>query len=265
MKRKAPSYFKPQGARSSQTNSMFRALSAAKRQRIAQPYVRGLDRIPAGRLTTSGPELKAYDTFAGLTTPAVLNTTGTTQILNIPQQGATFNQRIGNKIQMKSLEFRGEVTRSGNAGTGDPDWYRIMIVYDTQTNGVKPTWSDLITSYGITLGSPNTATSSTALDYLNINNRSRFKVLADITNMVPIGAWDADTNNIANALIDYEGERNIHRFIKLKGLSTIFKASAGTEGDVTTGAIWLMTQGNLAAGEEVADLHWSCRLRYYDM
>nr|WAE42178.1 MAG: capsid protein [Cressdnaviricota sp.] len=201
------------------------------------------------------PELKVVDTTEQTN---VLGATGIFTVVNVPQVGAAFYNRIGNEIEMKSLHLIGQIALTGTAPVPQFEYDRVIVVYDRQPNGAFPSASDLLTSYTSSGG-----TSTTAYDHLNPNNFDRFKVLADIRLAFNWNATAALTDHEAKAK-DYKGEYNINRFINLRGLSCKYKASAGTIGDVTTGALLVFTVGTSATANAPYQFVWSARLRFID-
>nr|WAE42614.1 MAG: capsid protein [Cressdnaviricota sp.] len=200
------------------------------------------------------PELKSCDTLA--TSTGNITTTAQFFPLNIPVSGAGFNNRVGNEIEMKSLHFVGSLQATGNAAAGN-DYIRVIIFYDRQPNGANPAFADLITSYN-----SSGSTSSTSYDHMNPNNFDRFKILMDVRLAINNPSTAGLTCQVAGA-INYTGEFNINRFIKLNGLSTRFKASAGAIGDITSGALSLCVVGQIATTAPYL-LDYSSRLRYVD-
>lgn len=223
---------------------------------------------PAAQYSPRAAELKSVDTTAQV---YAFNSAGAVAAapLNVPVSGAAFYQRIGNKISMKSLQLRGEILPSGaNAAAVSEQTARIIVYYDRQANGAAPTVADVLTS---TMS--NGSTASTAIDFININNRDRFAILMDQQVLLAaLGINGASAASSATVAIDInnnangtQGQFNINRFIKLKGLETVFKASAGNIGDISAGAIGVLT---ISTGDVNATSAWqlimSSRLRYYD-
>lgn len=215
---------------------------------------------------TGATELKCVDTAAATYN---LNTTAVFTALNIPVEGAAFYQRIGRRIRMKSLHIRGYIIPS-NANTAaiEQDLKRIMVIYDRQANGSAPVLADVLTGYA-----SDGSTNSNASQHLNMNNRDRFVVLMDLQVLTPAlginGASAASTATIAadiNANCGTtQGTLNINRYIRLKGLETHFKASAGSIGDIATGSLLLMTVGlNDTNATSAWQLGVSTRLKFYD-
>jgi len=230
-----------------------------KKQKVGS-YVKTQQRIsvPAARHTTRSPELKCVD-IPPVT--GVVSSTASFQLLNGIQNGSAFYNRIGNKVEMKSLEFRANLGLSANNTTSGTEYLRFAIIYDAQPNGVFPTWADIFTSYD-NAG----ATTSDQFSYLNINNRERFKVFADWAFTAPFGANTAVTNEAMCAMNTCQEATNFHRFIKLKRLVANYKGSASPSaiGDLATGSLFFVSFGTRAAADANYQIYFSARLRYYD-
>lgn len=192
--------------------------------------------------------------------------------LNIPVEGAAFYNRIGRRIQMKSLHFNGFIIPTlSNANAVTTTYARTMIVYDRQANGAAPALADLILAY-----TSAGATSSQTLDGLNMNNRDRFQILMDEkVCLPPLGINGATAASTAFTSVDINqnaqhagGRININRFLKLRGLETHYKASAGTIGDIATGALLLFTlstdAGNGGGANTAYEVQYTARLKFYD-
>jgi len=153
--------------------------------------------------------------------------------LNVCQAASAFYNRIGNKISMKSLQinYQIQISTSNTVVVAD-DLCRVIIFYDRQPNGSNPSYSDLISSYD-EAGN----ISSTVFDGINFNNKDRFIILANIWHKLPglgIGGIPPTT---ATLIYPNSCELHVERFIPLNGLEALYKASAGTIGDITTGAL----------------------------
>jgi len=215
--------------------------------------------IPAVSSSSARPqaELKSCDINAVTFNPS---TASQPVVLNAVQQGAAFYNRIGNKINMKSLEIRCVIQPGAGVGVANANQYiRLLIIYDNQPNGGFPTWADVMTTYN-----PAGSTESIAQSFLNINNRNRFKVFADIT----ITLNDSDTTTVFSSstygIQSYSNETNVHRFIKLKGAQSVYKTSTGAIGDLATGALLFFPYSNLSSTLTAVSGIFTSRLRYYD-
>jgi hypothetical protein len=179
----------------------------------------------------------------GIFGPLGLNTTGSVNILAIIAQGASVNERVGKKILWKSLQLRGYVqgdnTTLSCKGT-------MIIVYDERPTGSLPAVTDILAS-----------NSSNSMN--NDTNSSRFRILmrrdyAIVGNTATAGQG---TNSSLQVVDEY---------IKLRGRECEFMAAGtGSLGDISRGAIYIVTTGNLAAGTNDANLYITARSRFVDV
>lgn len=146
-----------------------------KKRRIRKNIVRS-GGWSSKKTRNSKPELKAIDIeFSQFyPTPNFLGLP-----INICQQGTARNQRIGSKIFMKYLLFRFTIYGTQETSTAVIDnqlQYRILVVYDFQTNGVVPNLTDVLSVTG---------TFKSITSPLNLNNKDRFRILADKIGSIP--------------------------------------------------------------------------------
>lgn len=240
-----------------------------QRQRIVQvprPIARA---PPPAAMYSRGVETKSVDT-AAQTVNLLAAGAVTANNLNAPVNGAALYQRIGNRITMKSIQIRGVIAPSGaNAAAVTEQICRIIVFYDRQTNGAAPAVADVL----LNVDAAGTLVTS-AFSGVNMNNRDRFYVLMDMQVLLPAiginGATAASTETIGidingNAGDANQGQYNINRFIKLKGLEAQFKASAGGVGDCAAGGIFLLAITNIDANATAAwQLSFVARTRYTD-
>lgn len=207
----------------------------------------------------SHAEIKTVDTANthAATLTMALNTTGSVQVVNLIQPGDEYFQRIGRRIEMKSFFINGVIQQTGVFGNPN-DYCRIAIVYDRQPNGVITTWANVFSS----TDQSGTAVSS-ALSNVNPNEMERYMVLADFRLALPTVTANTDSTAAADGV---HTSFNINRFIKLKNLKAHYQAatSPSTIADISTGALYVLTYGSYAAGNDQwqAQLNW--RLRYTD-
>jgi hypothetical protein len=122
------------------------------------------------------------------TTPAgaAQNWSGTVYPIGGIAQGSLVNQRVGDSVTMRRLEF--VPIWYGNAGATAPVTGRLIIFTDSMNPGSAPTASELldIGSLG-TLGAPAAA--------FNAFNRQqkRFNILYDQMTSIPTGGYLLDT------------------------------------------------------------------------
>lgn len=208
-------------------------------------------------------EVKAAD-FQWVNLPYDLD--GSIVTTNTVTTGAAFWNRIGRKMEMKSLEIVGKTDLGNNivpiSTIVPPQFLRFMVIYDKQPNGVIPVYTDFLTDYS-NVGT----TTTTSYSGINLNNRDRFIVLRDKKFQTPYfitsnGPSDGVISSEAN--VDQRNwEPTIKMYIPLKGLTTMFKADTTppTIGDISTGALYIFIISS-AAGPWM--FNGRSRLRFYD-
>lgn len=176
-------------------------------------------------------------------------------------QGTGVSERVGRRICIRSVQIRSlMITRYKSddvtvAGNGYPsDSWRIMLVWDTQVNGVAPTIADILNISG------GLYTESLT----NLNNRERFKILMDKTGDYSWSGGVADGPTSQESTTAAE-----HHFKKYKKLNHVVTFNSGTTdavGSITTGALWLVCiSGIITVNAGVtADWRVDTRIRYTD-
>lgn len=189
------------------------------------------------------------------------NSTGSVIALNLIQVGSSMFNRIGRKIEMRSLRLTGSIdTLTVTRATVSPDLGKIMIVYDRQTNGALPAITDIVQDTdqtGVNQTGPRSG--------INMNNRERFVKIVDIIMTLPQATATAGvlTNVYPNDL------SNPHRFDvfrQLRGLTTHYGADSNPAviGDIRTGGLYIVAFAQQGAGTELYSSNWSVRLKYTD-
>lgn len=212
--------------------------------------VRGRIGDPGHRSSTK--ELKAIDfnqaTFA-------MDTTASFQLLNGVAEGTDFNNRVGRRVRLKNVKLDWWYSPTGLASAAD--FYRHIVFYDKQPNGATPSLADVLTS----INSSGTA-SSTAQDYMNLNNRDRFQILLDERIAVPEGTAVAT----GQTAVIYGSEKlRVSRFIDLKSLKTQFNGTSGTIASISTGSLYFMSVSLINANTAYPfNCQFASRVRYYD-
>lgn len=147
-----------------------------------------------------------FDTNSG-TSSVSIPLTGYFVTMNVPTQGDDYYMRTGNEIFMKNIAVRFQITR--NTGTALSMPVRIAVIYDKQCNGTAPNLTELFEDDLI-------ATISSR----NFNNRKRF-------------AWLYDKLYI----LDSDDPEQIVNFRFKLNKKTMFDASTGSIGDITSGSL----------------------------
>lgn len=186
-----------------------------------------------------------------------INTTGTLNVVNLIRSGSGFNQRIGRRIEMKSLHLTGLIKPTGTVNASY-DMARIMVIYDRQPNGAVPTISQILLNYD-----QGNATSTNALAHTNPDQRERFMVLMDERLALPSYAT---TTGLTGAGDGPNKTFLINRYINLAGLRTQYgqDSTVAAIGDIASGALYVLSLGSFAAAAEAWTFTCSWRLRYQD-
>lgn len=260
-------YYKTRPIKMTPVSARDQRLARAKQQ---QNVARALGRIPQrmeivqmrpnnqiyGR---GGDELKGVDTLMPTGAISTTNTNGTTVVCNLVQQGAGSWNRIGKRIRMKSIRYKGIIDFSciATATNLTNNTCRIVLVYDKQpSGGAIPTFDQIF-------GNTDQAGTETSnfLDNVRVDNTSRFNVLKD-------DVIDSDFSSVPTAAGGVNWQKCIDIFVPLKGLETVFSGQSApmTIADISTGALYLITRAELAvAGSNIVTIQNSAvKLRYYD-
>lgn len=220
---------------------------AASRALARKPRI---SRALTGTDYSTAPERKYVDiALAGY----VADSVGTVTALNLIDEGTGPSARTGRKISLTSVQVRGRCNPidAVAAGANTLDCLaRIMIVYDRQPSSAAavPAITDILNA-------------STSASFINLNNRDRFKVIADI--MIKVGPRFLDTT--VTATYAYSGNNgdvvNIYR--KLGGLKSQYDGTGNGIADLTTGSLLMVTIGDQGAGTG-GNFAVSTRVRYLD-
>lgn len=169
------------------------------------------------------------------------DTTGSILLLNTVAQGAGVSQRIGKKWRMQSLEMLG---LSNNSPSATVNQIRASLVYDRKPTGSLPAVTDIYES-------------ANSRSHRKEDNASRFQIIQE---------WSADLRGNATAGNSQNYTKLFNHVVNMKGKPVINKsAGTGAIGDIETGALYLVTTGNTAAGTTAASLNCAFRLRFQDM
>lgn len=196
-----------------------------------------------GRFASSGSELKSFD---GSKTSTTVSSSGSIfdASLNLIQQGAAENNRIGRKCVVRSIHLRGRVLiANGTSAAGTSDKCRIMVYVDKQCNGATATVANLLDSANVD-------------SFRNLDNSGRFVVLYDKFFCLNVPAMAGDN---AGGVITAEANTQFSLNKKVS-IPLEFDASSGAITDLTTNNIGVLCIA--ADGQAKVNYHW--RLRYSD-
>ena len=175
-------------------------------------------------------------------------TTTTVILINPIAQGTGVTQRVGKKVVMKGLQFRGE---SRNVGaTAGRVRQSYMIVYDKRPTGSLPAITDiLITNSPVSLN--------------NDNNAGRFRILKRVdqellgNTVLTAGAMPA-LSDCSAVSEDW--------YLDMKSAPVTYKAGGtGTIGDIEEGALYFVCTGDNPGSVGSSVMDGNCRLRFLDV
>lgn len=206
-----------------------RALQARQFRRTARQIPR---LMPFAGSKTSG--------FVDLTLAAyAFDTTGTVTLIATVAQGASVSQRIGKKIQWKSIQIRGSLQAGTTATTND---CALILVYDKRPTGALPTIADVLVS-----ANPGA--------FNNDANSGRFQIIRRY-DFVLLGNRTTPATGLE--VIDASD------FIKFSRPCVYKAAATGAIADIEQGAIYAITIGNNTAGATAAEGSLAYRVRFTD-
>lgn len=164
-------------------------------------------------------ELKVIDTQV-VTAP--LLAAGTVTLCNGVAQGTDFTDRIGRKVNVKSIHLKYYIQAYNSVDVPLGDIIRVMLVWDSQTNGALAAVGDILTAADVLSG-------------VNLTNRDRFKVLFDKRHTMGAIEYTA-----AAPVAGDTTPRFAQRYIKCN-MPVIFGGTGATVGSIQTGSLILLT------------------------
>lgn len=198
-------------------------------------------------LRSTGSELKYVDTTLVTT---LASTTNNIYTINFIALGTDVVNRIGRKINVKSVQVKARFVPSGAAAINDN--VRLLVIYDRQGYQGAVTFADFVKctdSAGLT--------SSTVYDMKNLDNEHRFKVLMDKTFSFPQNGATMSASDYT----DYTKGTMVDKYIKINADCSF---AAGTNLP-DTGAIYFCIHGQQAAASAPTSVQWTSRVRYTDV
>jgi len=209
-----------------------------------------------GRGMVRQGELKGMDT--GIGSVGNLLTTTNTNVdmypLNLIRQGTGSWNRVGRKVQMKSLRFNFEISLTCPLATMNSSLVRVVVFYDKSPNGAAiPTWD---TVFGTT-GQDGVEAANNVLLPLRFDNMERFIVLRDKKFDIGITAGGTNSTN----------KYCVSDYVKLSNMETVFGGESApmTIADIQRGALYIGYRATSNTGITTLIVQSaSARLRYTD-
>lgn len=178
-------------------------------------------------------------------------TTGFVGLINPIGQGITASARIGNRIDLKSVQYKCQLL-SNQTGTPLDTSVRVMLVYDKEPAGVIP---PLTGGSATTSILDNTIGNLGTLLPLNLNNKDRFIILSD-----KLFRMQHNGTSASPILLQYTIQ-------KWKALDTYTQYNSGSSGigSIVCGSLYLCLISDISTGlSHEPQMLASCRARYTD-
>lgn len=239
------------------------ARTAARYARKRAGIFRYIALRPSG---TAGMDLKSYDTYIGSTTiPLGAAMAGcemdpSVNCFNCPAQGTAFNQRLGNRIWMKSLMICGEVRWPMQEDAGDPNpdcTVGIWLILDKANNAQNPGYN----SEDVLVNQSGNAVQAPSNCMVNLTYSRRYVILRKIMLARP----NQDAAYSAADHFHFQGVSVPWKmYVPLRNMITEFATSNPHCGDIVDNAIHLIAVcSNQEATNTWPKIHYAARLRYY--
>lgn len=216
-------------------------------------------------LLLKNAEKKGVDTdFSTASVILTTNTNAGITVLNLIQQGTGSWNRVGRKVQLKSIRIKAvatfEYVPAAVTGIIDSATVRMILVWDKQPSGAAiPTFD---TIFGHTDQTGTEAT--TFLDSIKYDNMDRFKILRDVVIPAQPQLW----NNSALSTNTTRSDYKIDEYVQLRDREVVYSGQSNpmTIADISTGALYLIFRADTSA----VGAFWSiqnawARLRYTDI
>lgn len=182
----------------------------------------------------------------------------TALIWNLGQvdQGNGPDERIGRKMTIKSINLRVQAQLKSNSAADSKDHFgivRLMVVLDTQTNGVQFGINDLLT-YATSSGAANLTPEERFGAFRNLASGSRFKVLMNkfvSANMLANSEANGTTTQVY-----------YNQFYKNCNVATEWGDTTGVIANQKTNSIWFVAIASRSAAADAWNLRWNSRIRF---
>ncbi len=270
------------GRKRSRSSSGFSNEYPAKRRRFnntTSTSVRNAKKAQGSRgfrpFTSSTKEKKVYDTgdyigTAGEISVVNCSSSGFVSPIFIPELGSDYNQRIGRKVNIRSIYLKWRCfprliqNPSGAPYIVNSQWpetaARILLVKDTNPNGVLPSITDIL-QVDATSGLVD------PLSFINMNNRDRFTIIMDKMHQfgaISVGVQASIPPNIVQTPLGsmtWTGKK-----YKKCNHEVVFNGSStGAIADIASGAFYIVYLGSETLGSNrysSCEMNW--RIRYDD-
>ena len=234
---------------------------ALPRALVASPFVPPRQvRVPAARALGEKKGMDTAISFAQINN--TVNDNSGMIVLNLIQQGAGSWNRVGRKVNLRSLRIRGDIQHvqtTSASGFTYGQTVRCVVVWDKQpSSGTIPQWQDM---FGFTAQDGTEGTSMYAP--IRYDNMDRFSILRDVTYDPQPGA---KAQTAPDTVVYYN---TIDEYIRLGDRECVFSGQSNpmTIADISSGAIYFCVRARLnnTVNTQSAITNMTARLRYTDL
>lgn len=234
---------------------------ALPRALVASPFVPPRQvRVPAVRPLGEKKGMDTAIAFGQIN--STVNDNSGMIVLNLIQQGAGSWNRVGRKVNLRSLRIRGDIihqqTTVAATGFTQGQTVRCVVVWDKQpSSGTIPQWQDM---FGFTAQDGTEGTSMYAP--IRYDNMDRFSILRDVTYDPQPGAKSGNPD-----VVTYYN--TIDEYIRLGDRECVFSGQSNpmTIADISSGAIYFCVRAkiNNVNTTQSSINNMTARLRYTDL
>lgn len=198
---------------------------------------RGL--IPQYRGWAPASLLRGEWKYSDIATNLAADQNGAQLLLNNLALGNTATTRVGNRIAIRSIEFRGY--NLVTAGTGIDQIHRVVLFVDKQANATAPTLGDQLSA-------------NNYYSMRSLTQRKRFRIIID--KMIALNA----TGEPGSFKVQ-------HWYMKFKRPLVVEynAANNNTVADIVSNSLYVYAAGSAAAGVTSGQFYGTFRIRYTDV
>jgi len=235
----------------------FKRRRGSGTRRLAKRALRGVKRLNRYIETKHVDNQNLAGTITNVATAIVLN-----DIV----QGNSGITRIGDRLHIKSVTFKGIFNISLSSGQADATVHypkiRFILVIDRQPNGATPNLTDILSV------SANTVPGTEFYHGRDWAKRSRFKILKEKIIRFPQLSTQllAAAGTTTGRIHEPYGEKlwRFHHRFRGSGLRTDYFGNAGTIADITKNTLLLVYFSNTTAGDAAINMtNWQ-RITFKD-
>lgn len=176
-------------------------------------------------------------------------------LLNVMPAGTNPNNRIGNKVNATSIQFRG--TLISNSLALDPTQVRIIVFWDQQANGAAPPIEGSTTAGTEGLLDVTVVTQPIMAPY-SMEAQKRFSILYDKTYTInpQVGVPGDEENSVVPVSLYIKKKIQLSRVVKYDN------AAGGTIADIQTNSLYMVAISDRAT--EVPTFTFGSRFIFKD-